>query len=85
MPNSQYFKALSDSKSGLVKKNDVWVRPAPGEALRYLTPGQAHDWFAMNGLDFNSPNVFGKEGGWFDLAFQEDKDAAKRTQDANNA
>lgn len=85
MPNSQYFKALSDSPSGLVKANDVWVRPAPGEALHYLTPGQAYDWFAMNGLDFNSPNVFGKEGNWFDLAFEEDKQAAQRTKQANNA
>jgi hypothetical protein len=82
MANSQYFIASSDSPSGLVKTNDVWVRPAPGEALHYLTAGQAHDWFAMQKLDYNAPNVFSKEGGWFDLAFQEDIEAAKKTADA---
>lgn len=82
MANSQYFVATSDSPSGIVKANDVWVRPAPGEGLHFLTAGQAHDWFAMNGLDFNSPNVFGKEGSWYDLAFQEDIEAAKRTAEA---
>lgn len=82
MPNSQYFVALSDSPSGVVKANEVWVRPAPGEPLHFLTAGQAHDWFAMNGLDFNSPNVFGKEGGWYDLAFQEDNTAAQKNAEA---
>ncbi len=79
MPNSQYFVAASDSKSGIVKANDVWVRPNPGEGLHYLTPGQAHDWFAMNGLDFTAPNVFSKPGEWFEAAFDEDRAAAKKT------
>lgn len=78
MANTQYFVALSDSPSQIVKANDVWARPAPGEPLRYLTAGQAHDWFAMNRLDFNSPNVFGKPGEWFDAAFDEDRYAAKQ-------
>lgn len=82
MANSQYFIASSDSPSGLVKTADVWVRPAPGEALHYLTAGQAHDWFAMQKLDYNAPNVFSKEGGWFDLAFQEDNLAAQKNSAA---
>lgn len=82
MANTQYFVALSNSPSQIVKTNDVWVRPAPGESLHYLTAGQAHDWFAMNGLDFNAPNVFGKPGEWFDAAFKEDAAAAKRTAQA---
>lgn len=69
---SQYFVALSPSPSGLVVKDSVWVRPAPGMPLAPLTSGQAHDWFKMDGLDFNAPNVFGKPGEWFDLAFAED-------------
>ena len=74
---AQYFVATSDSPSGLVKANSVWVRPAPGLPLSPLTAGQAHDWFAMDGLDFNAPNVFGKPGEWYDAAFAEDAQMAE--------
>ena len=72
---AQYFIAQSASPSGLVAPNSVWVRPTPGQPLTPLTAGQAHDWFAMDGLDFNAPNVFGKPGEWFD-AFAEDSQMA---------
>lgn len=80
MANSQYFIASSDNASGTVKAGDVWTRGFPGAPLTALTAGQAHDWFALQMLDYNARNVYSKEGSWFDLAFAEDNDAAALTK-----
>lgn len=79
MASSQYFIASSANASGTVKQGDVWVRGYPGAPLTALTAGQAYDWFALQKLDFNAPNVYSKDGSWFDLAFAEDNTAADLT------
>lgn len=79
MSKSLYYNAASDSPSGVVKTGDWWVRTLPGEPLRRVTHGQASDYFALEGLDFNSPNVTSKDGSWFDLAFAEDNKAHANT------
>jgi len=72
LPKSIYYIASSASPSGYVANGDIWVRTAPGEALRKMTSGQATDYFVLDGLDFTSPNVKSKPGSWFDAAFAED-------------
>lgn len=83
MPRSQYFSATSASPSGVVSAGEWWVRPTPGAPLLRISAGQAHDQFAMDGLDYNSPNVFSKDGSWFDLAFAEDNDAHAQSEKAH--
>lgn len=83
MPRSQYFNALSNSPSGIVSKGEWWVRATPGAPLVRITAGQAYDQFKMDGLDFTSPNVFTKEGSWFDLAFSEDNEVFKQSVKAH--
>lgn len=69
-----FYVATSDSPSKIVKSGETWVRSAPGEPLRRLTNGQATDWrTALGIIDFTSPNLIGKPGGWFDAAFAEDE------------
>jgi len=85
MPNSQYFIASSNNKSGTIKKGDIWVRGFPGAPLTALTSGQAHDWFALQMLDFNARNVYSKDGAWFDAAFAEDVQAANLTKKVHGA
>lgn len=77
---SQYFIASSSNASGTVQQGDVWVRGFPGAPLTALTAGQAHDWFALQKLDYNAPNVYSKDGSWFDAAFAEDVEAANLTK-----
>lgn len=80
VPSSQYFIASSNNASGTVKQGDVWVRGFPGAPLTALTAGQAHDWFALQKLDYNAPGVYSKPGSWFDLAFAEDNTSAALTK-----
>lgn len=83
MSKSLYYSATSNSPSGVVKKGEWWVRTLPGEPLRRVTQGQASDYFALEGLDFNAPNVFSKEGSWFDLAFAEDNEVFAQSAKAH--
>lgn len=73
MPLPLFYVATSKSPSGFVAVNSTWVRAEPGQPLKALTHGQASDWRTSLGIvDFNHPNLIGKDGAWFDAAFAED-------------
>lgn len=69
MAQPMYFCAVSASPSGIVAKNDMFVRNAPGEPLLRLTAGQWSDWYWR---DLPDKYVVYKDGNWFDEAFKED-------------
>jgi len=72
-----YYVATGNNKTVTVGKGDIWVRSAPGEPLRRMTQGQASDFWALDGLDLNSPNVHQMPPEWFDAAFAEDRTVAR--------
>jgi murein DD-endopeptidase MepM/ murein hydrolase activator NlpD len=67
-----YYIASSNNATVTVGAGDIWVRSQPGEPLRRLTGAQAQEYFARDGLDYNSPNVKSWTGAQFDAAFAED-------------
>lgn len=80
-----YYMATSGYTQGgmTIAVNDIWVRTAPGEPLRFCTNGQAAEFWAPEGISWSTPDrLKGREGSWFFGAFAEDTVARNKNAQA---